>query len=47
MKYTTIRKGYLWDELAAAAWLDPTIVKRERQVYMDVNAMHGPLMEIP
>lgn len=42
VKYTTIRKGYLWDELAAAAWLDPTIVKRERQVYMDVNTMHGP-----
>jgi purine nucleosidase len=42
VKYTTMRKGYLWDELAAAAWLDPTIVKREREVYMDVNVMHGP-----
>ena len=42
VKLTTIRKGYLWDELAAAAWLDPGIVKRERQVYMDVNVMHGP-----
>lgn len=42
VKLTTVRKGYLWDELAAAAWLDPTIVKRERQVYMDVNVMHGP-----
>jgi purine nucleosidase len=42
VKLTKIRKGYLWDELAAAAWLDPTIVKRERHVYMDVNIMHGP-----
>jgi purine nucleosidase len=42
VKYTTIRSGYLWDELAAAAWLDPTIVKRERHVYMDVNINHGP-----
>ena len=42
VKQTTIRTGYLWDELAAAAWLDPTIVKRERYVYMDVNVMHGP-----
>jgi purine nucleosidase len=42
VKTTTIRTGYLWDELAAAAWLDPSIVKRERYVYMDVNVMHGP-----
>lgn len=34
--------NYLWDELAAAAWLDPTIVKRERYIYMDVNTVHGP-----
>jgi purine nucleosidase len=42
VKLTTIRKGYLWDELAAAAWLDPSIIKRQREVYMDVNVMHGP-----
>ncbi len=42
VKYTNLRKGYLWDELAAAAWLDPSIVKREREVYMDVNTMQGP-----
>lgn len=34
--------SYLWDELAAAAWLDPSIVLRERIVYMDVNTTHGP-----
>lgn len=33
---------YLWDELAAAAWLEPTIIRREREVYMDVNTTRGP-----
>jgi inosine-uridine nucleoside N-ribohydrolase len=32
----------MWDELAAAAWLDPKIITRERTVYMDVNTVHGP-----
>jgi purine nucleosidase len=32
---------YLWDELAAAAWLDPTIITKERLVYMDVDLSHG------
>lgn len=34
--------SYMWDELAAAAWLDPEIIKRERFVYMDVNTSRGP-----
>jgi len=33
---------YLWDELAACAWLDPTLIARERQIYMDVDLSHGP-----
>jgi len=33
---------YLWDEFAACAWLDPSIVTGERQVYMDVDLSHGP-----
>ncbi|HEX4076602.1 MAG TPA: nucleoside hydrolase [Candidatus Acidoferrales bacterium] len=32
---------YLWDELAACAWLDPSIITKERQVYMDVDLSHG------
>jgi inosine-uridine nucleoside N-ribohydrolase len=32
---------YAWDELAAAAWLDPQIIKSERFVYMDVSTDHG------
>ena len=34
--------AYMWDELAAAAWLDQAIVTHERLVYMDVNTVHGP-----
>ena len=33
---------YLWDELAACAWLDPTLITKERQVYMGVDLNHGP-----
>jgi len=33
---------YLWDELAACAWLDPSIITKERQVYMDIDLSHGP-----
>lgn len=32
---------YLWDELAACAWLDPSIITKENVVYMDVNLDHG------
>lgn len=42
VKYTTrpVEINYLWDELAAAAWLDPAIVTRERYVYMNVSTSH-------
>ena len=33
---------YLWDELAACAWIDPSIITKEKQVYMDVDLSHGP-----
>ena len=32
---------YLWDELAAAAWLDPTIITKRETRYMDVNLDRG------
>ena len=32
---------YLWDELAAAAWLDPKIITAERQLYLDVDLSRG------
>ena len=33
---------YLWDELAACAWLDPSIITQELKLYMDVDVSHGP-----
>jgi purine nucleosidase len=32
---------YLWDELAACAWLDPGIITRREDLYMDVDVDHG------
>jgi inosine-uridine nucleoside N-ribohydrolase len=33
---------YMWDELAACAWLDPSLITKEKQVYMDVDLDRGP-----
>jgi purine nucleosidase len=33
---------YLWDELAAAAWLDPKIITASRTLYVDVDLARGP-----
>ena len=33
---------YMWDEISAASWLDPSLITRERFVYMDVDITHGP-----
>ncbi len=33
---------YLWDELAACAWLDPAIITKEKSIYMDIDLSHGP-----
>ncbi len=33
---------YLWDELAATAWLDPKIITKETMLYVDVDTTHGP-----
>jgi purine nucleosidase len=33
---------YLWDELAAAALLDPKIITKENLLYVDVDISHGP-----
>jgi purine nucleosidase len=31
---------YLWDELAAAAWIDPSIITKEESLYMDIDISH-------
>jgi inosine-uridine nucleoside N-ribohydrolase len=40
-KYSTPARSYLWDELAAAAWLDPSLITEERLLYMDMNLDRG------
>jgi len=40
-KYGT-SQDYMWDELAACAWLDPSLITRARDLYMDVDVSHGP-----
>lgn len=40
-RYTRKPGDYLWDELAVAAWLDPSLISRERYVYMDVSTDKG------
>ena len=32
---------FMWDELAAAAWLDPSLITKEERVYMDIDISHG------
>jgi purine nucleosidase len=32
---------YMWDELAAAAWIDPTLITRKDARYMSVDVDHG------
>jgi len=38
----TDRFSYCWDELAAAAWLDPAIITRAKDLYVDVDLSRGP-----
>ncbi len=33
--------NYLWDELAAVAWLDSTIITKWQKLYIDVEVDHG------
>ncbi|MGB7130614.1 MAG: nucleoside hydrolase, partial [Candidatus Sulfotelmatobacter sp.] len=32
---------YLWDELAAAAWLDPSIITKKEMLFIDVDLDRG------
>ena len=33
--------NFLWDELAAVAWLDPSVITKWRKLYVDVDVDHG------
>jgi purine nucleosidase len=34
--------NYLWDELAALAWLDPTLITAKDKRYLDIDLSRGP-----
>jgi purine nucleosidase len=42
-KYARLRGpyNYLWDELTSAAWLDPSLITKKENRYMDVNLDRG------
>jgi inosine-uridine nucleoside N-ribohydrolase len=33
--------GYMWDEIAAAAFLDPTIITEQKDLYVNIEIDHG------
>jgi inosine-uridine nucleoside N-ribohydrolase len=35
-------ESYMWDELSAAAIIDPTIITGQKQLYVDIDIDHGP-----
>lgn len=35
--YSKANESYMWDELAATAWLDPAVISRSIPIFMDVN----------
>ena len=35
------QRNFLWDELAAVAWLDPAIITKWNKLYVDVDVDHG------
>jgi purine nucleosidase len=43
VKYARLRGNYnyLWDELAAAAWLDPSIITKKETLFLDVDLDRG------
>lgn len=40
-KYDTERY-YMWDEIAALAWLQPDLIDKTRTLYLDTDMSHGP-----
>ena len=33
--------NFMWDEIAALAWLDPTLITRQQELYVNVDIDHG------
>lgn len=35
-------ESFMWDELSAAALVDPSIITKQRELYVDIDIDHGP-----
>jgi purine nucleosidase len=40
-KYIGRGGGYMWDEIAAVAWLDPSIITRQQELFVNIDIDHG------
>ena len=40
-KYITWPGGYMWDEIAVAAFLDPSIITEQKELYVNIDIDHG------
>ncbi|MCX6552313.1 MAG: nucleoside hydrolase, partial [Acidobacteria bacterium] len=36
------RGSYMWDEISAIAWLDPSIITKSQELYVNIDIDHGP-----
>lgn len=34
--------GYMWDEISVLAWLDPSIITKQQELYVNIDIDHGP-----
>src|SRR5437660_9358990 len=35
-------ESFMWDELSAAAMIDPSIITGQKELYVDIDVDHGP-----
>jgi inosine-uridine nucleoside N-ribohydrolase len=35
-------ESFMWDELSAAAMIDPSIITAQKELYVDIDVDHGP-----
>jgi inosine-uridine nucleoside N-ribohydrolase len=35
------RSSYMWDEIAALAWMDPSIITKQQELYVNIDIDHG------
>ncbi len=36
------RSSYMWDEISAIAWMDPSIITKQQELFVNIDIDHGP-----